>query len=75
MSNESKSSDFLKALGSTVLESTVEITPETRLDPWDSLAVVSTIAVIDDVYGKFVDGKALMACVTAGDILRLVEAA
>lgn len=75
MSNESKASEFLKALGSTVLESKEEITPDTKLEIWDSLAVVSTIAVIDDVYGKFVDGKKLMACNTAGDILRLVEAA
>lgn len=73
MSNESKNSEFLKALGSQVLESSVEITPETTLEPWDSLAVVSTIAVIDDVFGKFVNGKDLMNCVTAGDILKLVN--
>lgn len=64
----------MEALAKTVLECDA-ITEDSPLDPWDSLAVVSTIAVIDDVYGKFVDGKALMACQTAGDILRLVEGA
>lgn len=43
------------------------------LDPWDSLAVVSTIAIIDDVYGRQVSGRALTACVTAGDVLKLVN--
>lgn len=75
MMNDSKTREFLKALGKQVLETEVEITPETTLDPWDSLAVVSTIAVIDDVFGKFVNGRDLMACVTAGDILALVEKA
>lgn len=75
MMNDSKTSEFLKALGSTVLEANYELTPETLLDPWDSLAVVSTIACIDDVFGKFVNGRDLMACVTAGDILALVEKA
>lgn len=74
MSEATARSEFLKALGKDVLESPNEITADTVLDPWDSLAVVSTIVVIDDVFGKSVNGKALMACVTAGDILALVEA-
>jgi acyl carrier protein len=61
------------ALAKSVLECET-VTVETVLDPWDSLAVVSTIAVIDDIYGKSVAGKALMDCVVAGDILKLVEA-
>jgi len=40
---------------------------------WDSMSVVSAIAVIDDIYGVFVDGKKLAACVTAADVLALVE--
>jgi acyl carrier protein len=39
---------------------------------WDSLAIVCTIALIDEKAGGApVSGQALMACVTAGDVLRL----
>lgn len=41
---------------------------------WDSLAVVSTIALIDDVYDVTVHPEKLSACRTVGDIERLVEA-
>lgn len=44
-------------------------------EPWDSLAVVSTLAVIDEVYGVPVNGQKLSECKTAGDILKLVESA
>ncbi len=57
-----------------MLESPEPLTRDSLLDPWDSLAVVGTIVIIDDVFGKSVNGRDLMACVTAGDILRLVGA-
>lgn len=41
---------------------------------WDSLAVVSTIALIDEVFGIIVPGQALLACKTAGEIEALVRA-
>lgn len=47
---------------------------ETRLDPWDSLAWVSTMALIDEVFGKSVSPGKLRDCVTAGDVLNLVAA-
>lgn len=42
---------------------------------WDSLAIVSTIALIDDCYNVMLDGKKLAACETVADIEALVEAA
>ena len=42
---------------------------------WDSLAVVSTIALIDEVYGELVDGAALGKCVVVSDIQALIPAA
>ena len=39
---------------------------------WDSLAIVSTLALIDEVYNQMVDGKALGACETVADIEALV---
>lgn len=42
---------------------------------WDSLAVVSTIALIDDCFNVMLDGQSLTNCNTVGDIEALVEAA
>jgi acyl carrier protein len=42
---------------------------------WDSLAIVSTMALIDECYGVLVSGKALGQCRTVGDIEQLVAAA
>jgi acyl carrier protein len=42
---------------------------------WDSLAIVSTIALADDCFNVMLDGKALAACETVADIEALVEAA
>lgn len=50
------------------------VAPETLLadaGAWDSLAVVCTIALIDEKAGVEVDGQALAACVTVGDVLKL----
>ena len=50
------------------------VVPETILADagnWDSLCVVCTIGLLDEKAGVEVDGQALAACVTAGDVLRL----
>lgn len=43
--------------------------------PWDSLAVVSIIALVDDLFNVMLSGQALTECSTVGDIEALVEAA
>jgi acyl carrier protein len=40
---------------------------------WDSLAVVSTIALIDELYSKTLEGKKLTACIKISDIEDLIE--
>lgn len=42
---------------------------------WDSLALVSTIALVDDCYNVMLDGSALAACVTIADIEALIAQA
>ncbi len=57
---------------SEILES--EIQPTTALDAnglWDSLAVVLTVAAIDDVCQREVDGVALSKCETVEEVLAL----
>ncbi|MGB8399282.1 acyl carrier protein [Bradyrhizobium sp.] len=41
---------------------------------WDSLAIVSTIALIDDCYNVMLSGQALGQCKTVSDIEALVAA-
>lgn len=51
-----------------------EVTPELELDEsiWDSLAIVSAIALIDEVYDETVSADALSDCKTVGDVEALV---
>ena len=41
---------------------------------WDSLAIVSTIALADDCFGVMLQGKALGECQTIADIEKLIAA-
>jgi acyl carrier protein len=40
---------------------------------WDSLAIVSTIALFDELYGKEVDIQSLTNCETIGDLEKLAH--
>jgi acyl carrier protein len=42
---------------------------------WDSLAIVSTIALTDDCFGVMLEGKALGECKIIADIESLIAAA
>jgi acyl carrier protein len=54
-----------------------DITPQFELGSaqvdWDSLAIVSTIALVDDCFNVTLDGDSLMACKTIGDIEALAS--
>ena len=70
---------FYEGLAEILEVDTDAITPELQLASanadWDSLAVVSTIALIDDCYNVMVDGKSLVACEKVADIEALIDAA
>jgi len=40
---------------------------------WDSMALISTMALIDEIFGIVVSGDQLTDCSTIGDILNLVK--
>ncbi|ANJ71601.1 acyl carrier protein [Ralstonia insidiosa] len=42
---------------------------------WDSLAVVSTIAIVDELFDVTLDGAALGKCATVADIEALITRA
>jgi acyl carrier protein len=53
-----------------------DVKPELNLHDyaWDSLAVVSTIALVDDCANVLLDGQSLGACNTVGDVEKLIDA-
>ncbi len=70
-------SDFYAGLADIFEIPRSAIGPEVDLTShnWDSLAIVSTIALIDEVYGELIDGAALGKCVTVADIEALIAKA
>lgn len=67
-------SEFYEGMAE-ILELDLEnVTPDCDLteENWDSLAVVSTIALIDDVYDVMVSPERLAECKTVGEVEKLV---
>ena len=71
----------MKAEFKTGLAETLEI-DESTLEPgyvleesemWDSMTVVTVIALIDEHYGKTVEGEKLAQCETLADIDTLIR--
>jgi acyl carrier protein len=67
-------SNFHEELAEILELETDQVTPDLRLEDtaWDSLAVVSTIALIDELYDVAVSADALNNCDTVGDIEKLI---
>lgn len=53
-----------------------EVTTDTSLTSedvdWDSLAIISTIALTDTTYRKAISGEKLQSCQTVGDVVSLI---
>lgn len=64
---------FLKELGSVLQPGQGAASLDFRLEDavWDSLAVMSTVALIDEHCGVTVSGDELARCVTVKDVLAL----
>ena len=43
------------------------------LEGWNSMAVISLIAMIDEQYGVALPPKGIAECVTAGDLFKLIQ--
>lgn len=68
------SDEFREGMAEILEVEPQEVTPDFQLDEtvWDSLAIVSAIALIDEVYNDTVSADALSDCRTIGDIQKLV---
>ncbi|GAN70635.1 hypothetical protein ASY01nite_05430 [Acetobacter syzygii] len=61
-----------------ILEVPVEqITPSFSLSEhnWDSMAVISCVALIDEEFGHIVSGSELVKCTSVADIQKLIPTA
>lgn len=72
-------SEFYEGMAEIFEVDTGTISPEFELHSgeaaWDSLAIVSTIALVDDCFNVMLEGKALGDCETIADIESLIAAA
>ena len=68
---------FLEGLAEVFELETADVTPELSLSTiaWDSLAIVSIIALVDDCFNAMLDGSDLSECKTLGDIEALIKQA
>lgn len=65
-------SDFYEGMAEILDADASEIRPDYELgEAWDSLAVVSTIALIDELYDRSVSPDALGQCKTVGEVEKL----
>lgn len=66
-------SEFYEGLAEIMEVDVSEISPEYEFgEAWDSLAIVSTIALIDEMYDKAVDIQLLQECKSVADVENLV---
>jgi acyl carrier protein len=67
-------SDLYQGLAEILELEPVQINRDLRLEDtiWDSMAVVSTIALVDELYDEPLGADALSECQTIGDIEDLV---
>jgi acyl carrier protein len=68
--------DFLKNMADALNQSGAEFTPEQKLQDlpnWDSLAILTTLSMIDQEYGVMMSGAELQACNSLSDLYAKVE--
>jgi acyl carrier protein len=67
-------SEFYNGMAEILEVDEAEVGPDLVLGKaWDSLAIVSTIALIDEVYGNTVSPQKLQECKTVGDVEKLAQ--
>lgn len=69
---------FVEHLAEALEQSPDGLSAETRLREipnWDSLAILTTLAMIDERYSVTISGEVLQECETIGDLREKVRAA
>ncbi|KTT71170.1 acyl carrier protein [Sphingomonas endophytica] len=69
-------SEFYEGMAEILDVDVSEVGPDLELgEAWDSLAIVSTIALIDEIHDRSVSPDALAQCRTVGQVEALAAAA
>ena len=73
--HEAKVATFFEEFSSLIGVERSSISNNSRLDEleWDSMALISTMALIDEIFDIVVSGDKLTECITIEDILALVK--
>ncbi|MDF3887827.1 acyl carrier protein [Cupriavidus basilensis] len=68
-------SQFYEGLAEIFEVGVEEIGPSLNLEEknWDSLAIVSTIALVDECFNVMLDGQSLGSCIVVADIEKLIQ--
>ena len=72
----SQSDEFRKGFAHLLECDAGKVVPEADLGTigtWDSMSVMQVQVLIDEIYMKEVDARAISKCVTFADVLALVE--
>jgi acyl carrier protein len=66
---------FIDGMADILEIDAAQVTPELVLADyaWDSLAIISTIALVDEVFDQMLDGQALANCTTVADVQALIK--
>lgn len=66
---------FFNGLAEILEIDAADITPELKLGDhaWDSLAIISVIALVDELYDQMLNGQALSQCATVADIQAMIH--
>lgn len=76
MTQEQKRTELFHAIATALEIGGERVKPEAvllELGPWDSLAVMTMVVAIDEIYGRVVHGRALSECVKVEDVVRIAE--
>lgn len=66
---------FFNGLADILEIDAADVTPELKLGDyaWDSLAIISVIALVDELYDQMLNGQTLSQCVTVADIVAMIN--
>ena len=75
MSSSGSLSAFISGLADALEIEECSLTPDTLFEEvdWDSLAVISAIALIDEHFGIMIPGQEISDCKGMPDLLLLIE--
>lgn len=67
--------EFFNGLAEILEIDAAEVTPQLKLGDyaWDSLAIISVIALVDELFDQLLSGQALAECNTVQDIVALIK--